>query len=269
MLNLYKNTSGGYFNNEQDAVMIDSDALIEEKLKAYIEPEPVPEPDEPVSEEEAQFLEGVEALVRDEEPEEEPEDILEEAKLQAQEILDSAQAQADSILDTARAEAVEIRDEARQEGFNHGLADAQEEVRTEQEEFNSRMKAREDELNIREAGMERDLVDKIITVIDNIFHSALIDKKSMILALVSDAMSGIDGARHFTIKVSPDNLAFVESVRDSLIKKVGNGVTIESVSDSSLDDTQCILETDTGVFDCSPFRQMENLMAYLKLLSMQ
>ena len=250
--------------------MIDSDALIEEKLKAYAETSPEPEPEsEELSDEEAEFFEGVEALVRDEEPEESPEDIVEEARLQANEIIEKAQSEASNIIDTARAEAVDIRDEAHKEGFNHGLAEASEEAKAREEEFNNQIQARENELKIKEAGMERDLVDKILSIVDNIFHTQLTDKKNIILALVSDAMMGVEGAKHFTIKVSPDNLAFMESVTDSLAKRIGGGIVVEALSDASLDESQCVLETETGVFDCSPFRELDNLLADIRLLSMQ
>ncbi len=273
MLNLYKNTTGGYFNPpDTETRIINSDALMEEKFKALsLERIETPEEDyqEEISDEEAEFLEGVEALVRDEDPQETADAIIEEAKFKAQELSDQANQDAQAVIAEAQAEAERILNEAREQGYQQGLEQAEQESREKINAFEERVKSWEDEVRIREAGMERDLVDKILTVVDKVFRTTLTDKKSMILMMVTDAINGIEGSKNFTIRVAPDNLAFMESVMDSLARKVGSSVTLEAASDSTLDDSQCVIETETGVYDCSPLKEFENLAESIRILSAQ
>ena len=44
-------------------------------------------------------------------------------------------------------------------------------------------------------------------------------------------------------------------------------MSLEIISDLSLEGNQCIIETDTGIFDCSMDVQLKNLIKDLKSLS--
>ncbi|MCR4841954.1 MAG: hypothetical protein K5840_01695 [Eubacterium sp.] len=281
MLNMYKNVTGGFYNSEEaEPVVINSDKLLEERL-AQMEADRPPEPevsDEDVpDDEEVRFLEGVEALVRDDpdyhseydEPpvEEEAIDPVEEANVAAQQIIDQANEDAEQIISQARLKADQIIATAKEQGYAEGTEQARAEIEELTREFENNKIAWENEVKIREAGMERDLVDKILAVVDKVFRLSISDDKNMILQMVTDALSGIEGARSFTIKVSPGNVAFMESISDSLRRKVGSGVSIEVTSDPALDEMQCMIETETGLFDCSPLREFDNLVRSIRMLS--
>jgi len=45
-------------------------------------------------------------------------------------------------------------------------------------------------------------------------------------------------------------------------------MTLEIVGDSSMGENACVIETDTGIFDCSLGVQLENLIKDLRSLSL-
>ena len=58
---------------------------------------------------------------------------------------------------------------------------------------------------------------------------------------------------------------FVE--KDELQTKVGQEVSLDIVLDPLLNDSQCMVETDGGLFDCSMDTEMRNLIKEIKALS--
>ena len=49
---------------------------------------------------------------------------------------------------------------------------------------------------------------------------------------------------------------------------VGQNIQMDIVVDHTLSPGQCVIETDTGVFECGADTQIENLMKDIRALSM-
>ena len=114
--------------------------------------------------------------------------------------------------------------------------------------------------------MEKDLVDVILEVFNKVFHIQFDNKKHILMHLIDDAILNIEGDKKFRIKVAEENALFLENHREEILERVGGGIEIEIVADSSMDGNGCIIETDSGVFDCSLGVQLENLIKDLKSL---
>ncbi|MBQ1901671.1 MAG: flagellar biosynthesis/type III secretory pathway protein [Lachnospiraceae bacterium] len=137
-------------------------------------------------------------------------------------------------------------------------------ARADIEEQKNQMQA---ELLDRQQGMEHDLVDVITEVIEKVFMVQFADKKEIVLHLVDNALSNIEGSKIFQIKVSEYNYEFLENNKMDLQDRVGSDVQVDIVLDPLLDQSQCIIETDGGIFDCSLGVQLENLIKDLRSLS--
>ena len=55
--------------------------------------------------------------------------------------------------------------------------------------------------------------------------------------------------------------------KEELQEKVGQDVMLDIVLDPLLDEKQCMIETDGGLFDCGMDTQMRNLAKDIKSLS--
>ena len=58
----------------------------------------------------------------------------------------------------------------------------------------------------------------------------------------------------------------MEEHREEILERVGQNIRLEIEADASLDQTQCVIETDSGFFDCSIGIQFENLLKAVRSL---
>ena len=124
----------------------------------------------------------------------------------------------------------------------------------------------EDEYRSKMETMENDLVDVILEVFNKVFHIQFDNKKHILMYLIDDAILNIEGDKKFRIKVADSNVLFLENHRENILERVGHGIELEFIADSSMDGNACIIETDSGVFDCSLGTQLENLIKDIRSL---
>lgn len=262
MSNLYKPWS--VRAEETNARVINSDALIDN----YIEKKPVKKPRTVDADGFARGLVApeVEPVV----PEESDEELLLEANQKAETILAEAREEADALLAKAQAEVEKIREEARKQGIAEGQTWLEEETARKKEQleadYRGDRKALETEYIEKRKTMEADLVDVILKVFNKVFHIQFDNKKQILVSLIDDAIMNIEGEKHFRIKVAEDNLLFLENNKEDILNRVGHDIELEILADSSLEGNDCIIETDSGVFDCSLGTQLENLIKDIRSL---
>ena len=117
--------------------------------------------------------------------------------------------------------------------------------------------------------MEPQLVSVVADIFEKVFLIQFAEKKEILLNLVRNAVNQIENSKEFLIKVPKENLQFIMDHKEELQESVGQYVSIEIISDNDLTDNQCIIHTDSGVFDCSLDIQLDNLVRDLKSLSIE
>lgn len=279
---------GFYFGvNNSDTRVIDSNELISEKLvhirnsvstggfsgdgfSAGLNPlnvsEVLDDSSKIIGEEMA--VENEQAIV---EVESKREDIINEAKIEADSIIGRANEDALSIIENAKMEADKILHEAREAGYAEGMqkagaeADAvKQQVIAEYEDKKQKLIA---EYRRKEEQIEPELVDVILKIFADITKSVSVDKKDMILTLVNNVMSGGEPSRSFVIKASAEDAVFLRENKNRIVGASRNDIHIEIVSDPSMKRNECLIDTDTGVYDCSLDIQLENLINDIRILS--
>ena len=175
--------------------------------------------------------ENVEAIL--EEPQADP---IEEAKEEAERILSEAKAKADAILNDAQTQKAELLEQAKEEGRTRGYDEGKAKADAEEQEMQRHLQQLEESLNT-------DYRNK------------------------SDAIMGIEGSKDFRIRVAEVNFEFMENHRHELEERVGEDISLEMIADPMLEENQCMIETDSGIFNCSLGVQLENLIKDLKSLS--
>ena len=199
------------------------------------------------------------------------EEILAEAHEEAQRIIDDANAQAEEIINAAQLNADAMRNLARQdgekEGYNEGTQRAARELQDAQNDMQAELERIRNEYMEMQMGMEREIVEMCIPVFEHVFAAELSGKKDVIYHLLDHCIMKIERTGQMQIKVSDANAEFIKSKKDEIQGKVGAEVGLDIIADPLLNDSQCIIETDGGVFDCSIDTELDNLIREIRALS--
>ncbi|MDD7643091.1 MAG: FliH/SctL family protein [bacterium] len=280
MSNVYRNNY--VIRGEQVTRVINTNDMIAERMQAIVNEqkqaqraELLRRREEAIASGEAdgepEFTEGLFAQELELEAEPEPQiDYVEQAKEQAQQILEEANAKAVMIHNKAMKEADTLREMGRQEGYQKGFESA---VR----EADEKLQAGEEALAFREqelkeqydramAELEPQLLDTILTVFEEVFRVQFSGKREMLLSLVKHGMRGIRETKQYKIRVSEAEVSFLRAHKEELQEKVGGDVQIDIVMDPDLSESQCVIDADSGVYDCSLDVALENLTRDLRSL---
>lgn len=196
---------------------------------------------------------------------------LENINAEAEKIIEDARLQAEQIIADANKNAAAAFEEAKQNGYYEGNAAAQEEADKRQEqleaEYNNRKKELEQEYNELKEKVEPQLVEVITDVFRKVTGVVAEDNQQIILHLINDVMHNADGSRDYVIKVSPEDYKFLVNNQGKIYCAMSREVNIDIVEDTGLERNQCMIETNTGIFNCSLDIELNNLIKNIKLLS--
>lgn len=280
MSDIYRNNY--VIHGEQVRRVIDANAIIAAKMQALADEQRQAEREELMrkrqeaidagdKEAEAEFTEGLFAKELELEPEPEPQiDYEAQAREQAQQILAEAREQASQLHEQAVSDAESLRKTAQQEGYDAGYAEAvqeaDEKLKSGQEALDRREQELQKQYEETMADLEPRLLDTILTVFDEVFQMQFCSKREMLLHLVKNAMRGIRETKHYKIRVSEQEVSFLREHKEELQEKIGEDVQIEIVMDTELGESQCIIDADSGVYDCSLDTELDNLIRDLRSL---
>ncbi len=278
--------SGWIMINETDTRVIDTNALVENKLKELaikIAEETAEDADFPDGFAEGLNAEQVANLVAEPQqtPEEQTQAQIAEMMEQAQAEIETMKAQAMDEIEQARAEALES---AKKEGFETGLKKGVEEgyakgheegiksVGAEREklyqEVSEKMEAFQQEYEKKINELEPQFVETLTGIYEHVFQVSLKNSRDLVVHLLQNTMKNIEGNSGYLIHVSKDDYPFVSMQKKEIVK--GTSIQLENVDiieDATLAKSECMIETGNGVFDCSLGTQLESLNEELRLLS--
>ena len=213
--------------------------------------------------------------------EEMTQESAEAARAEAEEILAQAKAQAEEILAQAQAQAGQIREEAKKEGFNSGTIESKKinvvkaeieakitEKKQELEQQHAQLARQlEEDYEQRRNDMEPQIVEALLSVFTEVTHTVSEDNKEIVLHLINNVLKNVENSHSYSIKVSPDDYNFVLNNQGKIYCAMNNEVDLDIVQDMALKQNECMIETDSGVFNCSLDVELHNLIKQIKLLS--
>ena len=192
---------------------------------------------------------------------------IEEANEQARSIKDEA----NEVLAQAHMEAGKIIEDAKRTGYEQGACNAREEYESKAEalerEYEQKKAQLEKEYNDLKAAIEPELVETITEVFRKITYTVAEDNKEIIIGLINGVMKNSDISNEFVIRVSPDDYRFLVNNQGKIYCAVSKEVNMDIVEDAAMKKNQCIIESDTGVYDCSLDIELNKLIRDIKLLS--
>ncbi len=254
---------------EARARVIDSNSLAQKKIEAarqVAEQKRQAEIRQRMAEAgEGEFVEGIlpSATLQAELEEE-----IARAKEEAEEIVTRARAEAEQILENARMQGETIKEDAKQSGYaagkEEGQAQADQALSLRMQELEAQrqqlLQAHQDAMD----ALEPELLDVILRVFNRVFHIQFDDKKDILEYLIVNTIMNVEGSKEFRIKTSEDNYPYISSHMKGIQEQVGREYVLEVITDSTLGENKCVIETDAGYFDCSLGIHLENLTKDLK-----
>lgn len=197
--------------------------------------------------------------------------IIDDAMAQADQIIADANAQAEEILNAAQLNADAMKNLARQdgekEGYNEGTQRAAMELQEAQSQMQQEIDRISNEFMQKQINMEHEIVEMCLPVFERVFSAELSGRKDVIYHLLDHCIMKIERTGQMQIKVSDANAEFIKSKKEEIQGKVGAEVGLDIIADPLLNDSQCIIETDGGIFDCSIDTELENLIREIRALS--
>ena len=201
----------------------------------------------------------------------EPAIDMEAIQAEADQIIEDARAQADQIIqdamDQAEAQRAQIFEEARaaghDEGYGQGLAEA-DAIKAELAEKEQAMMAEYEQMV---SELEPALIDMLSDIYSHIFGVDLQDKKEIIFYLLQNALQNTDTTVDIMIHVSKDDYEYISSNKAALFEGIPGEDNTEIVPDVTLSLGQAMIDTGSGIIDCSVGTELEGLRKQLMLLS--
>ena len=238
--------------------------------QAYLEDEDE-DPAVAASREEAGIME-IEARLREKTREiQEAEAHLEEIHKKEQQIIDDANAQASLIIENAQAEAQErineALEQARAEGLEQGRIEAEKENEAARAELEAVKNQYREEYEKQVDELEPAFVEVLIKYVRKLTGIYADDKKDIILHLIDNAMKDKHGIDNFIIRVSEADFAVASYSKDVIRGYLSEGAQVEVVADKLLERNQCMIETESRIFDCSLDGQLLSLIEDIRLLA--
>ncbi|MCQ2522274.1 MAG: hypothetical protein MJ105_07835 [Lachnospiraceae bacterium] len=282
---------GGYVVMQKtDAVSIDNNEAFQKRIEELM----VAQETTFTEEDTEGFSEGLDALqvaelVSDEDggglsiaeaaaAKERAETLEKEAKENSSQMIDDARQQAQRILNEANAEADQMRQDAFHKGHEEGSQKGYEDgLQRAKEAFAEKERALEEERNALHAeyeakcqNIEMTLVDTLTDIYSHVLSVTLSDEKDLVVKLLHKTMQTLDTGKHYLIHVPKASVASVREKKSELSKQSGiPEESIEIIEDNTLPENGCLIESDSGIYDCSLGTQLELLGKQLKLISFE
>lgn len=198
--------------------------------------------------------------------------LREEAEAEAQKILEDARTQAESILQDARAQAeaekADVLEQARRQGHQEAKAEADRTEAQRAAEYRQKEAGLDAEYQKMIDELEPKFVDTITGIYEHIFHVDLHSYREVLCYLISSTMRKTEDNRSFLIHVSKDDYPYVSMQKKQIMAGATTpNSTVEIIEDITLGKGECLIETESGIFDCGLGTQLSELRQKLKLLS--
>lgn len=186
--------------------------------------------------------------------------------------IQQAQEQADAIIQEANEQADAIRnnaiDQGRREGYDAGYQEGVAATESLKAEIEQQREGLEKEYQQLVDELEPEMVDILTQIYEHVFGIELREDKAIILHLLKSTLSRIEPGNDLIVHVSSDDYDEVIDERDSLDACITSpNTTMEIIEDPLLKENECMIESDSGVFDCSLGVELSEISRKLKLLS--
>ena len=190
-----------------------------------------------------------------------PEELIAEAQAEIAEM----RKEAEKNISFLKKRSVE---EGRQQGYEEGRMQAMAELEAGKEELRMQAQAMEQEYQKLIDELEPKFIQTLTGIYEEIFKVELKDYKGILMHAISNTIRNAEGAKDFLVHVSKADYEKVLEQKSVLLEGLpSKTVAVELIQDATLYENECMIETGSGIYDCSVGLQLEELTKKLRLLS--
>ncbi len=191
---------------------------------------------------------------------------------EAETIIAEAHAEAERIKSEASAIALSEKNRVLSEAKSMGYAEGMERANRETEQLKKELQEKSVQLEAQYQEyineLEPQFIDAITGIYEHIFNVELESYREILVYLISSTIRKSENSREFLIHVSPEDYPYVSMQKKQLMSGVTSlNTSVEVVEDMAVAKNQCIIETESGIFDCGLGTQLAELGQKIRLLS--
>ncbi len=201
-----------------------------------------------------------------------PEELLAEAQEEIEQMRAAAMEEVESIKKEVYAQASKEGQKAGYEtgqrnGYEAGYHEAMAILEAKERELAEKEVALEERYQEKFKELEPAFIETLTDIYEHIFAVDLSEKRTLIIHLISNTLQKIEGSRNYIVHVSKEDYPYVSMQKQEIVENAVLGsAAMELVEDTTLSKNQCIIETESGIFDCSLGEQLKELTKELKLI---
>ena len=159
-------------------------------------------------------------------------------------------------------------EEAQMQGYQEGYERGMAEVQNMKDELQYKEAQMQEQYSRMVAELEPDFIETLSEIYEHIFKVDLSSYSQIVVNLLTNTLQKMDSVSSYIVHVSKKDYQQVLAAKDSILEETGVVPgSLEIVSDVTLSQSQCMIETEGGVYDCSLGTELEELTRKLKLLS--
>lgn len=195
--------------------------------------------------------------------EENPDDIINDAREQADIIIEEAEEQARQYLEEVKnnfelekAEEFEnCRKEGYEDGYNEAMAKTEDMMNEAKQTLNEAISEKEKILE----SIEREVVNLVVSISQKLISDSLRINPKVVMYLIRQGLEQATVKGKIAIHVSVEDYDTVLKNKSEIVAMTDGNTEIEIIKDFSLNKGDCIIETPFGNIDCSLQQQFEEL----------
>ena len=168
------------------------------------------------------------------------------------------------------------QEEGKQQGYEEGmqiamqeLDVAKQELEVAKQELEAKAKAMELEYQKLIDQLEPQFIKTITGIYEEVFKVELAGYKNILRHAITNTIRKVEGSKDFLVHVSRVDYEKMVEQKELLLNSISKQITVEFVEDATLKENECMIETNSGIFDCSIGVQLEELTKKLRLLSFE
>lgn len=194
--------------------------------------------------------------------------MLEAAKIEFENI----KQETSEYLEQANSEAERIKADAYEEGKSQGYQDGYQQgmasVDSMKAELDMRSARMEEEYQNRIYEMEPGFVDALTDIYEHIFKVDLESYRKIVSQLLIDTIIETGENKNVIVHISRNDFSEITAKKTEILEETGMMENnLDFVMDATLSDSQCIIETENGVYDCSLETELKELKRKLMILA--
>ncbi|HYF83057.1 MAG TPA: FliH/SctL family protein [Clostridia bacterium] len=212
----------------------------------------------------------IEETAKDDDFAEAANSIIEDAKQMYLKIIEEANTEAKSMVAAADMEAQNLKSVAIESGYKEGYDSGYVEGRREAQSIVDEAAELREFLDIRKEKFyqeaEEQVVQLVLELARKVIGDELTQNNETILSLVNQALQKCAFRKKLVLKISPQDSNFILENKDRICMMVEGISDIDIVSDLSLTQGSCIIETPSGEINSSidvQIKEIEKIFAYL------